>query len=283
MMVLSDRELVEMQKKSIRVRKNILRLIKAGKMGHVGGAMSSVEILVALYFKIMRIDPENPKWPLRDRLILSAGHKCLALYATLAECGFFDESILDTHGQLHSLLPGHPDMQKLPGVEANTGALGHGLSIAGGIAMAARMDGLTIKVFVVTGDGELNEGSNWEAASAINHHGLDNVLVIVDKNGLQIGGKTVEIHNYDPLAKRWEAFGWKVREVNGHDLNEIVRTASEFPFEENRPSVIIANTVKSRGLSFAENIPSFHYWKPTPEELASAESDICEWEREIGI
>jgi transketolase len=275
-------ELIDLQGKAVAIRRNVLRLIRAGEMGHVGGAMSVVEILTALYFKVMRIDPDNPQWPKRDRLILSAGHKCLALYATLAVRGFFDDSLLDTHGALHSKLPGHPDMKKLPGVEANTGALGHGLSIAGGIAMAAKMDSIDIRVYVVTGDGELNEGSNWEAASAITHHRLDNILVIVDKNRLQIGGATASVNNYDPLTKRWEAFGWSVREVDGHSIGDVVQSASVFPFERMKPSVLIAHTVKSKGLSFAENNPSYHYWKPTAEELVCAKRELDEQERRLG-
>jgi transketolase len=276
------RELLDLERKALHIRKNVLRLIKAGKMGHVGGAMSVVEILVALYFKIMRVDPDNPKWSDRDRLILSAGHKCLALYATLAERGFFDQTVLDTHGQLHSKLPGHPDMQKLPGIEANTGALGHGLAIAGGIAMAAKRDGLGIKIYVVTGDGELNEGSNWEAASAISHHKLDNILVIVDKNKLQISGPTDQVNNYDPIAVRWEAFGWKSKQIDGHNMSKLIETIKEFPFEEKRPSVLIAHTIKSKGLSFAENDQNYHYWKPTSEEMEIAERDLDVLERKLG-
>jgi transketolase len=279
---IDTRELLDLERKALHIRKNVLRLIKAGKMGHVGGAMSVVEILVALYFKIMRVDPDNPKWSDRDRLILSAGHKCLALYATLAERGFFDQTVLDTHGQLHSKLPGHPDMQKLPGIEANTGALGHGLAIAGGIAMAAKRDGLGIKIYVVTGDGELNEGSNWEAASAISHHKLDNILVIVDKNKLQISGPTDQVNNYDPIAVRWEAFGWKSKQIDGHNMSKLIETIKEFPFKEKGPSVLIAHTIKSKGLSFAENDQNYHYWKPTSEEMEIAERDLDVLERKLG-
>jgi len=278
---IDTKELHDLKKRAIHIRKNILRLIRAGEMGHVGGAMSVVEILVVLYFKMLRIDPKNPEWAERDRFILSAGHKCLALYATLAERGFFNESILDTHGQLNSRLPGHPDMRKLPGIEANTGALGHGLSIAGGIAMAGKLDGLDIKVYVVTGDGELNEGSNWEAASAISHHKLDNMLVIVDKNNLQISGQTRQVNNYEPLAKRWEAFGWSVREIDGHDIQKIIENAQEFPFIDGTPSVLIANTIKSKGICFAENDPNYHYWKPTPEEFELAQRNLDEQERRL--
>jgi len=159
-------------------------------------------------------------------------------------------------------------------VETNTGALGHGLSIAGGMAMGLRMDGLDSKVYVIMGDGELAEGSNWEAAAAASHHGLDNLLVFVDRNTLQISGPTVQVMSYEPLDKRWEAFGWNVTEINGHDMAQIVETARSIPFEEGKPSVIIANTIKSKGISFAEGKVNFHYWKATLEEIAQAEKDL---------
>ena len=223
MYTLSIEEELFLKKISLQIRKDVVRMITAGKAGHVGGAMSIAEIITALYFKIMRIDPNNPGWSERDRFVLSAGHKCLALYAVLAEKGFFDASLLDTYGSLKSKLPGHPDMHKLPGIETNTGALGHGLSIAGGMALGLKMDKSDSKVYVIMGDGELAEGSNWEAAAASSHHKLDNLLVFVDRNTLQISGRTVEVMNYEPLDKRWEAFGWSVREINGHDLKQIVK------------------------------------------------------------
>jgi transketolase len=274
MYTLGAEEKETLEKLARNVRKNVLRMIKAGKSGHVGGALSSADILTALYFNIMRVDQKNPKWRERDRLVLSAGHKCLALYGALAEKGFFEKEILDTYGSLKSKLPGHPDMYKLPGVETNTGALGHGLSIAGGMAMGLRMDGLDSKVYVIMGDGELAEGSNWEAAAAASHHRLDNLLVFVDRNTLQISGPTVQVMCYEPLDKRWEAFGWNVREINGHDMAQIVETARSIPFEDGKPSVIIANTIKSKGISFAEGKVNFHYWKATPEEIAQAQKDL---------
>jgi transketolase len=279
--MLTAEEELRLKTVALDVRKKILRQIKAGKSGHIGGAMSIVEIITALYFKIMRVDPENPAWRERDRLVLSAGHKCLALYAALAEKGFFDESVLDTYGSLGSRLPGHPNMYEIPGIETNTGALGHGLSIAGGMAMGLRMDGLPSKVYVIMGDGELAEGSNWEAAAACSHHQLSNILVFVDRNRLQISGRTVDVMSYEPLQERWSAFGWSVKVIDGHDLRRIVETVEEFPFEEHKPSVIIANTVKSRGISFAEDRADFHYWKATEEEISRAEKDLHEMERRL--
>jgi transketolase len=271
-----------LKRTALQIRKGVIRQIKAGKAGHVGGALSIAEILSCLYFRIMRVDPKNPGWRERDRFVLSAGHKCLALYAALAEKGFFDAGILDTYGSLGSKLPGHPDMHKLPGIETNTGALGHGLSIAGGMAIGLKMDRLDARVYVIMGDGELAEGSNWEAAAAASHHKLDNLLVFVDRNTLQISGRTVEVMKYEPLADRWSAFGWSVREINGHDVRQIVETASAIPFEKGKPSLVIANTVKSKGLSFAEDKASYHYWKATPEEIAIADRDLVEMERSAG-
>ncbi|MDH4009428.1 MAG: transketolase, partial [Desulfobacterales bacterium] len=232
MQKLNDHEKMALEKIAVQNRKNVLRLMKAGRMGHIGGALSAIDIITALYFKIMRVDPQNSDWPQRDRFVLSAGHKCLALYATLAEKGFFSHEVLDTYGALGSKLGGHPDMHKVPGVETNTGALGHGLSIAGGMAMGLKMDSLDARVYVMMGDGELAEGSNWEAAAAASHHRLDNLLVFVDRNHLQISGPTVDVMNYEPLDKRWQAFGWGVREIDGHDLKQIVVNATDIPFEK---------------------------------------------------
>jgi transketolase len=281
MQKLNQQDRVALEKIAVQNRKNVLRLMRAGRMGHIGGALSAIDIITALYFKIMRVDPQNPGWPQRDRFVLSAGHKCLALYATLAEKGFFDSAVLDTYGSLCSKLGGHPDMHKVPGVETNTGALGHGLSIAGGMAMGLKMDGLDARVYVVMGDGELAEGSNWEAAAAASHHQLDNLLVFVDRNHLQISGPTVDVMTYEPLDKRWQAFGWSVRVIDGHDMNQIVENATDIPFEKGKPSVIIADTVKSKGLSFLENKVEYHYWKAGDEDLKIAEQELNKIEEGI--
>jgi transketolase len=268
------KEIQKLQFTALKIRRNILRLIRAGEAGHTGGALSSVEIVTALYFNLMNIDPAKPKWTQRDRFILSAGHKCLVLYAALAERGFFDASVLDTYGSLDSPIPGHPNMHKLPGIETNTGALGHGLSIAGGMALGLRMDKSKSRVFVLMGDGELAEGSNWEAASAASMHRLENLIVFVDRNKLQISGPTVDVMNYEPLDERWRSFGWSVRVIDGHDLESIISTVNQAPFEKGKPSVIIADTLKSKGLSFAEGKVNYHYWKATPEEMKQAENDL---------
>lgn len=278
---MDSKEILKLEFTALNIRRNILRLIRAGEAGHVGGALSSVEIVTALYFNLLNIDPGKPKWPLRDRFVLSAGHKCLVLYAALAERGFFDASVLDTYGALDSPIPGHPNMHKLPGIETNTGALGHGLSIAGGMALGLRMDRSKSRVFVLMGDGELAEGSNWEAASAASMHRIDNILVFVDRNHLQISGRTVDVMSYEPLDERWRSFGWSVRIIDGHDFEAIIANANEIPFEKGKPSIIIADTIKSKGLSFAEGKVSYHYWKATPEEMEQAERDLDAIDRRL--
>lgn len=274
-------ELVELKKTAVKLRRNILRMMRAGRAGHIGGAFSAVEIMTVLYYSIMNVDPRQPRWPDRDRFVLSAGHKCLALYSVLAEKGFFDPALLDTYGSLKTALGGHPDMHKLPGIETNTGALGHGLSIAGGMAMGLKMDRRDARVYVLMGDGELAEGSNWEAAAAASHHKLDNMLVFVDRNFLQISGRTVDVMSYEPLDKRWEAFGWSVREIDGNDLNQIYANATDIPFTPGKPSVVIANTVKAKDLPFGEDKREFHYWKATDEDLAAAEQKLAEIEEVV--
>jgi transketolase len=278
---MDKKEILYLEHTALKIRRDIIRLIRAGKAGHSGGALSSVEILTALYFKLLQVDPGNPGWPQRDRFVLSAGHKCLVLYAALAEKGFFDLSVLDTYGALDSKIPGHPNMHKLPGVETNTGALGHGLSIAGGMALGLKLDKSPAKVYVLMGDGELAEGSNWEAASAASMHKLDNVIAFVDRNKLQISGPTVEVMSYEPLDERWRSFGWGVRIIDGHNLETIISTVNQAPFEKGKPSVIIADTIKSKGLSFAEAKVNYHYWKAQPEELEQAELDLDNIEKEL--
>jgi transketolase len=255
-------------------RRKVVKMIEAGRAGHMGGALSCIDILTALYFHTMNVDPKDPKMPGRDRFILSAGHKCMAQYAVLAQRGFFDEAILDTYGSLNTKVPGHPDMHKLPGIEANTGALGHGLSIGLGMALGLRMDGIKARVYVVMGDGELTEGSNWEAVMAAAHHKADNLVLFVDHNGLQISGKTRDIMNMDPPEDRFSAFGWGAAEINGNDIKEIISALGRIPFIPGKPSVIIAHTIKSKGIHFAEENAKYHYWKPSEEELTRAIKEL---------
>jgi transketolase len=278
---LNPEEEKELNRVALQIRQHVLRMIKAGGAGHIGGALSCTDIMTVLYFKVMRIDPQKPDWDERDRFVLSAGHKCLALYGTLAEKGFFEKSLLDTYGALCTKLGGHPDMHKLPGIESNTGALGHGLSIAGGMALGLRMDGLDSKVYVILGDGELAEGSNWEAAAAASHHKLDNIVAFVDRNKFQHGGRTVDFMSYEPLDKRWAAFGWAVRVIDGNNLQQIYDNVTDSPFEKGKPSMIIADTIKAKGLPFMEDKASSHYWKVTDEEVKAAERALQEIE--LGI
>ena len=269
-----DASVPELRRQALRIRRYILRLIKAGKAGHVGGALSAADLTAALFFAVMRMRPEQPDWPDRDRFVLSAGHKAMLLYAALAARGFIPEEVLDTYGSHGCKLPGHPDMHKLPGVEASTGALGHGLPLAVGMALGLRLSGRASRVFALMGDGEQAEGSIWEAAAAASHHKLSNLVGIVDCNGLQISGPTVEVMSYEPLHERWRAFGWEVRRIDGHDLPLVLRTLAAVPFHPDRPSLIVADTVKSRGVPFMEGKLEYHYWKPPAAELARAEQEL---------
>jgi len=256
------------------VRKQALRMVHAARLGHPGGDMSAADILTALYVGVLRIDPANPCWPERDRFVLSKGHCSAALYAVLAEAGFISRESLATYAKPLSQLNGHPDRNKVPGVEANTGPLGHGLPIAVGMAKAAKITTAAWKTFVLTGDGELQEGSNWEAAMAGAHFGLDNLTVIVDRNRLQQGDETERTMSLDPLADRWRAFGWSVREIDGHDMGELVETFASVPFVPGRPNCVIAHTHKGRGVSFMEDNVEWHHRVPTDAELKQALAEI---------
>lgn len=263
-----------LEQKATLCRLNVSRMMRASGHGHIGGAFSSMDIVTALYFYKMKVWPEDPDRTDRDRFLLSAGHKSMVQYAVLAEMGFFPKELLDTYGSLHSRLPGHPNMHKLPGVEANTGALGHGLAIAAGMAMGLRLDGKPSQVYTILGDGELAEGSNWEAAAAAAHHKVDNLTAFVDFNGLQISGKVTEVMNFTPIDEKFRAFGWAVREIDGNDMKQIVETLDALPFEPGKPSMIVARTVKSKGLKQGEGNPAFHYWNASPEECDALDRDL---------
>ena len=271
---MTNRELAELKIKATDCRLNVLRMLRSSHHGHVGGALSAIDIATALYFYKMRIDPANPSMPDRDRFILSAGHKCLCQYAVLAERGYFPKEILDTYGFLDSRIPGHPNMHELPGIEANTGALGHGLSIALGMALSARLDGNGAKVYVIMGDGELAEGSNWEAAAAASHYKASNLTVFVDFNGLQISGRVQDVMNFTPISSRFGAFGWETIDIDGNNMAEIVDVLDRLPLNADKPTCVVAHTVKSKGLSFAEGDVAYHYWKTTEDLRARAESEL---------
>ena len=268
------KRVIAMQLTAARCRKNVLRMVTAGGHGHIGGAFSAMDVVTALYFDHMHVSPDAIKAPERDRFLLSAGHKCLAQYAALAEAGFFDKSVLDSYGALGSLIPGHPDMHKLPGVEANTGALGHGMSIAAGMAMAAKLQKRDYRVFAICGDGELPEGSNWEAAAAAAKFKLDNLVVFVDNNGLQISGNVEQVMDMCPIAGKFETFGWDVREIDGNDMAQILDTLDALPYGHGKPMMVLCHTVKAKGLSFGEGKASFHFWNANPEQLQQANEEL---------
>jgi transketolase len=245
------------------IRLNVMRMIIGKAKGHSGGALSMVEILTALYFAVMRLDPKDPHHPERDRFLLSKGHACTALYATLAQRGYFPVSTLDTYYDLDSYLGGHP-VQGLPGVELATGSLGHGPPVGLGMAVAAKMDGKKHRVFVLVGDGEIQEGVVWESALFAAHHRLDNFVMIIDRNGLQSDALTEELLAIEPIEAKFRSFGWACRSVDGHDLEALVAALGRVPFEEGKPSLLIAHTVKGKGVDFIENAVPYHNIGPLP-------------------
>lgn len=265
-----------LRKLATSVRRRDLQMVYNAKLGHIGGDFSATDILVTLYFGVLRIDPRRPDDPERDRFILSKGHCAGALYATLAHAGFFPLDELDTFAQPLSRLNGHPDRRKVPGVETNTGPLGHGLPVGVGCALGAKIDGAAWRTFVLTGDGELQEGSNWEAALSAAHYRLDDLTVIVDRNGLQQGDFTERTMHLDPLADKWRAFGWSVREVNGHDFVALLDVFDQLPFDWGRPNCIIAHTHKGQGVSFMRDRPAWHHRVPNAEEYAQALRELDE-------
>jgi transketolase len=262
-----------LSEKSKEYRRKILQYIYNAKAGHTGGSLSCLDILNVLYNEVLNVTPESFTSPNRDRYIQSKGHCVEALYVVLADKGFFPESDLETLCQYKSHYIGHPT-RKIKGVEQNTGALGHGLPISAGTALAAKMDNLSYRVFTLLGDGELPEGSNWEAALSAAHYKLDNLCAIIDLNGLQITGPTKDVCNTEPLDKKFESFGWAVRHVDGHDLQALKDTFEALPFEKDKPSVIIAHTTKGKGVSFMENEPKWHHGVPTKEQYQIAMEEL---------
>ena len=241
------------------LRRLVVRALDGGGRGHVGSSMSLIEILRVLYDDVLRFRPSEPKWPDRDRMILSKGHGCLALYVMLVDKGFIGAEALDTFCRRDSILGGHPEAGKIPGVEASTGALGHGLSVGLGMALAVRAQKRDSRVFVVMGDGEINEGSVWEAAMCAGKHRLANLTAIIDYNKIQSAGPTREIQDLEPLADKWRAFGFVPREIDGHDVGALRTVFRQLPFAADKPSAIICHTVKGKGIPFAENDPNWHH------------------------
>jgi transketolase len=265
-----------LRKAATEVRMHALEMVHHARVGHPGGDLSATDILVTLYLAVMRIDPANPAWPERDRFIMSKGHCSGAFYATLAQAGLLDVNLLKTYMDPLSMLNGHPDRNKIAGVEANTGPLGHGLPIATGTALAAKIQDAAWRTFVMTGDGELQEGSNWEAAMTAAQYGLDNLVLIVDRNRIQQGDFTENTIKMDPLADKWRAFGWAVDEVDGHDYKALLQRFQTLPIEPGKPTCIIAHTIKGHGVSFMENKPEWHHGVPTAEQLAAAKVELME-------
>jgi transketolase len=254
------------------VRLADLGMVSRARLGHIGGDFSVTDILVTLYGAVLDVDPADPGAPDRDRFVLSKGHCAGALYSTLAHCGFFPLAELDTFAAPLSALNGHPNCTKVPGVETNTGPLGHGFPVAVGSAIAAKLTGSTRRTYVVLGDGELQEGSNWEAAMTAAHYGLDRLTAVVDRNRLQQGARTEETKRLDPLPETWEAFGFEVRECDGHDYAALLDAFT--PSTTGRPVCVIANTVKGKGVSFMEDRVEWHHKVPSPEQVAAAIEEL---------
>jgi len=267
-------ELGTLQETARRVRRHIVQMIGKAGSGHPGGSLSAVEVLVALYFQVMRHRPQEPRWPDRDRFVLSKGHAAPALYTVLAEVGYFPTEELYTLRQLGSRLQGHADMTKTPGVEMSAGSVGMGLSFGIGTALAARLDGKDYRTYVMLGDGECDEGQIWEAAMAASHFKVDNITAIVDRNDIQLTAHTDKIMSLEPLADKWRAFGWHTIEIDGHDLFAVLSALAEAKGVKDKPSVIISQTVKGKGVSFMEHNPGYHGKAPSPEQVEQALEEI---------
>ena len=260
---------------ALQMRRDILSTIAEAGSGHPGGSLSAVELLASLYYRELRHDPSNPSWPDRDRFILSKAHACPVLYVVLAHCGYFPKEELGTFRKINSRLQGHAHTMT-PGVEMSGGSLGHGLSFGVGASMAAKIDGRDSRVFVMLGDGECDEGQIWEAAMSASHYRLDNLVAIVDRNGIQNDRFTSEVMNLEPLPDKWRSFGWHVIEIDGHSFPEVLNALDEARSVKDKPSVIIAVTVKGKGVSFMENNPEFHGKAPSTEQLEQAFKELTD-------
>lgn len=267
---LSDRE---MEQKAADIRCQVVKMIYESGGGHIGGALSTVDLLTALFYGVLNYRAEDPRWDGRDHFILSKGHSCEGYYCILADCGFFDKKHLAAFQKYDALLAGHPH-PKVPGVEMATGSLGHGLAIAVGMALARKMDQKSNQVYCLAGDGELAEGSVWEAAMAAAHYRLDNLICLIDRNGLQISGPTENVMKLEGLRDRWAAFGWEIHEIDGHNLPEIKKMLLKAPFVAGKPSLIIAHTVKGKGISFMEGNYQWHHRVPKENEYSQAIQEI---------
>ena len=264
------------------LRQDIISMLVTSKSGHPGGSLSAAEIITTLFFHEMRVKPDDPRWADRDRFVLSKGHAAPVLYAALAEKGYFPKEELQGLRQIGRMLQGHPDMKKTPGVDMSTGSLGQGLSAANGMALAGKLDGKDYQIFVLLGDGEMAEGQVWEAAMASAHYKLDNVTAVLDFNGLQIDGTTDSVMCSSPLAEKWRAFCWHVIEVNGHDVDALIEAFAEARQVKGKPSMIIAKTVKGKGVSFMENVAGWHGNAPSAEQGKQALKELREEALNLG-
>jgi len=268
------KSLPDLQRIARQVRREIIEMTAAAKSGHPGGSLSAVEILVTLFFDVMRQDPRNPAWPARDRFVLSKGHAAPVLYAVMAEAGYTPKEELKRLRKLGSIYQGHPDIRFIPALEASTGSLGQGVSLALGMGLAARLDGSGSRAYVVLGDGEVQEGQIWEGAMFGAFHKVDNVVAIVDYNKIQLDGFVGDIMEIAPLADKWRAFGWHTIELDGHNIPALQKGFAEAAAAKGKPTAVIAHTVKGKGVSFMENNPKFHGAAPTPEEAARALEEL---------
>lgn len=268
----------DLENKALETRCHIVKLFGKVGGGHFGGSLSSVDTMVALYYRILNINPENPGWGDRDRFILSKGHSCPALYTVLADLGYFPKKWFDEFEEVGNALTMHPDMHKVPGIDFSTGSLGHGLSLGAGMALAGKMDKKDYKVFVLMGDAEVNEGSIWEAAMAASRFKLDNLIGIIDRNMLSVDGRIEEIMPLEPLSNKWSSFGWGVVEVNGHDINELINIFKKTPFEKGKPSMVVAHTIKGKGISFFEDRRECHRIDISIEQVELALSELEKYE-----
>jgi transketolase len=265
----------ELQKIAKCIRRDIIQMITAAKSGHPGGSLSAVEILVTLFYDVLRHDPANPKWPDRDRFLLSKGHAAPVLYSVMAEVGYTPKSELNTLRKLGSIYQGHPDVRFIPALEASTGSLGEGVSLAIGMGLAAKLNGSPSRAYVVLGDGEIQEGQIWEAAMFGGDKGMDNVVAIVDYNHIQLDGFVNDIMPLEPLADKWRSFNWHTLEVDGHDIPALQKAFAEAASVKHKPTAIIAHTVKGKGVSFMENNPKFHGVAPTEDEMKLALQELA--------
>lgn len=269
----TDKQIKDLQEKAKQIRRLIVQMIGKAGSGHPGGSLSAADLITALYFAVLQHNPKDPHWPDRDRFHMSKGHCCPLWYAVLAECGYFPKEKLWTLRQLGSILQGHSDRQT-PGVEVASGSLGQGLSVALGMSLAAKIDRKDYRVYVLMGDGEIQEGNIWEAAMAASHYKCDNLCAMLDYNGFQIDGKVQDIMNLEPLIAKWQAFGWHTIEIDGHDMRQILSAYQEAKATNNKPGIIIAHTIKGKGVSFMENVVDFHGRAPTKEETEQALKEL---------